>query len=293
MKLARLGQHGAWERGYSPSGAPECREYKQHGRSGMPDLQFLQPFISWAALAAAAVALGKAVVLNRLAASVKHEFDEKLELLRSDLKGKESELQLLRNHALSGLKDRQLALQSKQLEAVDRLWAAWSSFASLRLSLSIVGTIRYEEMLKISRSDANIRNLFADLDVFDPKTLQLDGDMARPYVSPLAWAIFQAYTTLLITGMMKIKQAKLGLKTQLFDDAVSTRILKAVLPEQSAFIESTGSGAFPSLLAPLEEKFLNELASILKGEASSQSSIDEAKKILTVIASSSAMAVTN
>ena len=108
----------------------------------MFDLQALQPFISWAALLTAAVALGKAVILTRLTASVKHEFDERLERFRSDLKDKESELQMLRNHALSGLKDRQSALQAKQFEAIDQLWAAWSSFAGLRLSLSIVGTMK-------------------------------------------------------------------------------------------------------------------------------------------------------
>ena len=226
------------------------------------------------------MALGKAVVLNRLAASVKHEFDEKLELLRSDLKGKESELLMLRNHALSGLKDRQLALQAKQIEAIDQLWAAWSSFAGLRLSLTIVGTIRYDEMLKIARKDPNMRGLFADLDVFDPKTLKLDGAIARPYVSPLAWAIFQAYTTMLLTSVMKIKQGKHGVGTALFDDEVITRILVSALPEHASRINEGGVDVFPTLLAPLEEKFLGELKSMLDGKEASQSSMDQAKKIL-------------
>ncbi|MDQ0074511.1 hypothetical protein J2W34_006335 [Variovorax boronicumulans] len=243
----------------------------------------MQPFISWAALLTAAAALGKAVILTRLTASVKHEFDERLERFRSDLKDKESELQMLRNHALSGLKDRQSALQAKQFEAIDQLWAAWSSFAGLRLSLSIVGTMKYDEMLKISKTDPNMRGLFADLDVFDLKSVKLDGDMARPYVSPLAWAIFQAYSVLLITGVMKIKQAKHGVGTPLFDDEGITRILKAVLPEHTALIDEIGVGAYPSLLGPLEEKFLSELASMLKGEASEQSSMDQAKKILVAI----------
>lgn len=249
----------------------------------MFDVQLLQPLIPWAALLTAVIALGKAVVLNRLAASVKHEFDQKLELLRSDLKGKESELQMLRNHALSGLKERQSALQAKQFEAIDRLWATWSSFAALRLSLTIVGTIKYDEMLRISKTDPKMRGLFADLDVFDLKSVKLDGDIARPYVSPLAWAIFQAYTLLLITGVMKIKQARHGIGTPLFDDEGITRILKAVLPEHTALIDKTGVGAYPSLLGPLEEKFLRELASMLNGEESGQSSMEEAKRILVAI----------
>lgn len=70
--------------------------------------------------------LSRNLIETRLRASVQHEFNEKLETLRadlrkseerfkSDLRAKESEIEALRSGALSGLISRQVVLDKRRL----------------------------------------------------------------------------------------------------------------------------------------------------------------------------------
>src|SRR5437879_2292452 len=101
--------------------------------------------LSATALLSLALWLFHAVIITRLAKSVQHEFDDKLEtirtdlrkseeLFRADLRSKETQIAALRSGAIAGLVSRQAALDKRRLEAVDQLWSALTSLAPLRIA---------------------------------------------------------------------------------------------------------------------------------------------------------------
>ena len=80
--------------------------------------------------------LSRSLIITRLTNSVKHEFDAKIENLKSDLNAKETEIESLRNGAMAGLMTRQSALYQRQLKAIDELW---HSFKELEKAKHISG----------------------------------------------------------------------------------------------------------------------------------------------------------
>lgn len=85
----------------------------------MTIIDWLLSSLTTAALIGAAAFLSRHLILTRLKASVGHEFNEKLETLRAelrkseeafkaDLRAKESQIEALRSGALSGMASRQV-----------------------------------------------------------------------------------------------------------------------------------------------------------------------------------------
>jgi hypothetical protein len=90
------------------------------------------PALSTTSLFAAVLWLLRSVISTRLRASVQHEFNEKVETLKTDLRkseesfkadlrSKEAQIEALRSGALSGLTSRQAALDARRIQAVDQL----------------------------------------------------------------------------------------------------------------------------------------------------------------------------
>ena len=104
------------------------------------DLTVWFPSLTTTALFAAALWLGRKVISTRLTKSVEHEFNKKLESVRSqmrdseerlkaELRTKEAEIAALRSGALTALASRQMAMDNRRLEAIDQLWASVTALA--------------------------------------------------------------------------------------------------------------------------------------------------------------------
>src|SRR5437899_504966 len=132
------------------------------------------PAISTTALFGFALWLLRAVIATRLAKSVQHEFDNKLEtiradfrkseeLLRADLRSKEKQIADIRSGALAALASRQAMLNKRRLEAVDQLWSAASSLAPLRVASMWMQTVQFEIAAQEAAKNPNVRAFFERL----------------------------------------------------------------------------------------------------------------------------------
>ncbi len=72
-------------------------------------------------LIAVAVFLSKNLIVTRLQAAVRNEFAEKLAGVQSELRQTETELSDLRGGVLSAMTSRQIAMNSRRIQAVDEL----------------------------------------------------------------------------------------------------------------------------------------------------------------------------
>ncbi|MBI3902634.1 MAG: hypothetical protein HY306_06785 [Nitrosomonadales bacterium] len=98
-------------------------------------MEWLPP-ISTTAIFGLVLWLGRNLIATRLTKSVQHEFDTKLEslrtelrkneeLFRADLRAKEAEIAVLRSGAMTAMASRQVAFDKRRLEAIDQLWSAF------------------------------------------------------------------------------------------------------------------------------------------------------------------------
>ena len=182
------------------------------------------PAISMTSLLAIALWLLRSVISTRLKASVKHEFDQKLEAQRAslrnneeafkaDLQSKANEIAALRSGALTELASRQAALDARRIQAVDQLWSAILALAPAKAVSATMAIVKFEAAAKLSAKNPRAREMFGALGgQLDLTNLgSKSAAAARPYVSEMAWALFSAYQAIVSVAVLKQQILKSGL----------------------------------------------------------------------------------
>lgn len=242
--------------------------------------------------------LCRQLIEPRLKASVQHEFDQKLEVIRADfrkseesfkadLRAKENQIAALQNGALSGMLSRQAALDKRRLEAIDQLWGGIETLFPFKVATMFMKTIDFDKALRKAAEDPRARDLFSQIaPKLDPKSIpKLDVHRARPFVSEIAWALFSAYQAIVGYATMQLHILKTGVSIDVLDpDAVSKLVLTA-LPHYSEYVELHGPKGYSHIVEPLEVELLKELQRMLSGEDSDRKSIEQAAKIMQAVKS--------
>lgn len=240
---------------------------------------------SSAGLIAALAWLLRSSIETRLRASVQHEFNEKLEAFKADLRVKESQIEALRSGALSGLINRQVVLEKRRVEAIEQIWDAVEKLAPLKMPAYMMASVKYEEALKRAEQDQNVRKFFATIgNTCPPEKLQkTDAHRSRPFISELAWALFSAYQAILLGVVAKLQILKNGLPGDLLKTDHVTITTKAALPAYSAYIDKYGDAGCCQLIDILETELLKELRRIITGEEADNVSVEQARKIMLAV----------
>lgn len=252
------------------------------------------PAISTTSLFGLAIWLMRSVISTRLTKSVQYEFDQKVEILRAelrkneesfkaDLRAKDAQIELLRSGAISGLVNRQADLDKRRIEAVDQLWSAVVELAPAKSVANLMASIKFEAATKEAAKNPQFRKAFEVMGgEFNLKTLtSTNASKMRPFVSEMSWAIFSAYQAILLFAVTKLKMITAGLDApELINTSGITKLVQTVLPHHSAYLEKYGASGFHYLIDELESSLLKELQNILKGEESDKESVKRAAAIL-------------
>lgn len=252
------------------------------------------PALTTTTFAACVLWLLRNLITARLTKSVEHEFNEKLEHLRAelreaderfkaDLRAKEAEIAVLRSGALSAMASRQIAVDKRRLEAIDQLWTAFNSYGGAKSLSLTLSTIIFEEAAKYSESDPKTRQFFETLGTgFEPKLIDhASAAKARPFVSAMAWATYTAYTAICMHAVLRWHVLRYGLGTKkLIDDEVIKKLIITALPYYSDYLEKFGPDCYHYILDALETKLLQEIQQMLSGAETDQASIQQAAEIL-------------
>jgi hypothetical protein len=252
------------------------------------------PAITTTGLFAAALWLGRQLISTRLTTSVEHEFNKKLELLRADMRAseerlkaelreKEAEISALRTGALSALASRQAALDKRRLEAVDQLWASVTALAPARAIAANMSVINFEFAAKEAERDSSVRQFFEMIGGdFDPKSVDLSGAAkARPFVTPMVWAVFSAIHAVTMHSVMRWHVLKGGLGTSDFaDHKAIKKLVVAALPHYADYLEKNGPSVYYYVLEALDARLLTEIQNMLSGVESDKASIEQAAEIV-------------
>ena len=261
-------------------------------------IYWLLSTVSTATFLGLAAFLARNLILTRLKASVEHEFNAKLEALRTDLRKseesfkadlrvKETQIEVLRSGALSGLASRQVALDKRRLEAIDQLWAGIERLVPLKMAAMSMANIKFDTSLKRASEDPKVRDIFAkfpwnvDLNTF-PK---LDVHKSHPFVSELAWALFSAYQAIVGYATTQLLMLKHGANIpDLLNTEHVSKLAKSALPQYTDYIEKFGPSGYYNMLEPLEVELLKELRRMMRGEESDKASVEQAARIMEEVA---------
>jgi len=252
------------------------------------------PALTTTGLLAAALWLGRELISTRLTKSVQHEFDKKIESVKAELRAseerfkaqlreKEAEIAALRSGALSVLASRHAALDKRRLEAVDQLWSSFNALAPARGIAANMAVIKFESAAKQAERDPKVRQFFELIGHgFDARAIDLTGAAkARPYVTPMVWAVYSAISAVTMHSIMRLQILKGGLGTTDFaDHKAIEKLVVAALPHYSEYLEKHGPSVYYYVLEALDTKLLAELQSMLSGAESDKASVEQAAEII-------------
>lgn len=215
--------------------------------------------------------------------SLKGEIRQSEERLKSELRNNESEIAALRDGALGGRASRLAMLDKRRLEAVERLWRAVTELAPLKGLAATLGVIKFEESAKLAARNANAREMFKAMGsaALEQERPGEAGALERPFVSPLSWALFSAYRTVLVHAWAKIKILTVGADEpeKIFTYEPMRKMLTEAIPDKSAFILTADPAHFHMLLDELEVAILSELGRMMDGEEDDQQAVRRAAAI--------------
>lgn len=257
-------------------------------------MELLLASVGSPALFALVLWLARNLIITRLTKSVESEYARLLETykfdlrkseesFKADLKNKEVEIAALRSGTLSAISSRQLLLDKKRMEASEEIWASVVSLGAFKLVSTWMSIIKFEEAAEAAKHDPKVRKLVEVLDKqIDPEFLksQLVPTKSRPFVTPMLWASYSAYSTVMMQAVMRAFVIKHGVGAELMKEEKSAELLKLVLPHQAGYIDKFGASCYHYLLEELEEKIIKEIHNTISGASTDDDSIQQAAAVI-------------
>jgi hypothetical protein len=251
------------------------------------------PAISTTSLFSLILWLSRNLIITRLTNSVRHEYDKKIEDIRSDLRKKEEgiiselkikeiQIQALQSGALSGVSNRQAAIFEKQVKAIESVWGTIISLGPAKVISNQLQVIKFESALKEAATNSKVREMFSMMSNVNIENIEFDkANKARPFISTLSWAYYSAYLSIVMHAVIKMKMLQTGVDhPDIIDNKHLMNLIKAALPHQVKLIEDHGIEAIHYLLDELEEKLLLSFQLTLKGEELDKEHVEMASKII-------------
>lgn len=215
--------------------------------------------------------------------NIKYEYNENLEILKSELKTKDSQIKALRDGALTGVLNRQTAIYNRQLKAIDELWSVIVELSPAKGISTILSTFSYEKVLVKAEENQEYRDLFSGISNFDMKELPNITNKAlktKPFLSILTWAYYSAYEAILIDSVAKHHMLKSGINIGVQDFTNASNLIKIALPHQKEYIDKYGSSVFHNLLAELENSILLSFNITIEGKELDKDALKKASEII-------------
>jgi hypothetical protein len=259
----------------------------------------LPPLLVVSAIVSGIILVVRTLVTSAVERAVHRRSEQSLETFRAELrrseeiwKGElrvaEAETAALRDSILSGRGQRQALLDKRRIEAVERLWGYVGELAPFRALAMTLAVFKLAEAAKLASTDPRIQKMMDDLTKsMAPEKLGQTGNASneRPFLSPLAWAYFSAYVTVIAFYFAYGKLIAVGLEggDRLIDEDNLRKTLVAALPAYREFIEEGDSHSYVNLLEILENSLLAELRRSLEDTTVDEQRLQQAQVIMAAV----------
>ena len=235
--------------------------------------------IAWPLVLAGSAFLLRNFIGEWIKRRVEHDFNIKLEKLKSELGAEQRRLDDLRQTVLHGASERRVALDARRLQAVENVWAGIINFATWRMAASMMSTIDLKKAGPEAERNPKVRQVFEMLGKnFDPKNMPTNPAVKeRPFVTEVAWAYYQAYSSIVSAAVLALKCLEHGLDvTKFMKPDFLDNLVIAALPHHSDYVKQWGLAGCAMLLDELENKLLEALREMLEGKESDAAALRSA-----------------
>lgn len=253
----------------------------------------LTSVVASGALAGVLVWLSKEWISVRLRTSIHHEYDQKLESLKAQLKA-QSEVALVELRAAierqatllaaahASFAEGQKAGMERKLQAVDTLWSRLLRLrASLPPILGVIDIMTVEEY-KGMKSQPTFEALSRGWSV-EKLTELMDSEVerVRPYVGEYIWAVFYSYQVVMLRIVFLLHAGRDdAAKLEWHKDSGTRQLIEAVMSAaEFKEFDATMFGKVTWLQRRLESKILAAARKLVSGEEFGADALEQARLI--------------
>jgi hypothetical protein len=220
---------------------------------------------------------------------LKSELRRSEEEFTANLRENERQLKSLTDTALSLRSSRQVALDGRRLQAVEKLWTAKIATDRMKMAAAMISQLNLDEMFKAANSgEPGIEKFAGMLDQLTGLDLRKEVPQAsavseRPFLPPNVWALFAAYQGVMLHSVMSLKVLSMGTAEFFKRDDTLKPLMLVALPEYKNYIEKYGFSGYYHLLDALEEKLLTALSEMLDGKDVDDATIKRSAEIMSAV----------
>lgn len=160
------------------------------------------------------IPLSREIIIKYISNRLQFDLDRKIEILRSELKKSEAQFSIsIRANeqrltssidtVLGVMSGRQTALEARRLKAVEALWLHKAQLDRLKVHSLIISSIKFDLSLIESSKNKDFQNIFKTIESGMP-SINVSSEQRltsieneRPFLSPIIWAMYAAYSSLL------------------------------------------------------------------------------------------------
>jgi len=249
-----------------------------------------------AALVLAFAWLFRTWIGEKIKASIKYDYDERLEQLRSELRAQgESNLAILRSEmdrqadklriASASFSEVQKATITKKIEAVDAVWVGIiQSRAAFPSQISITDILTNEE-LQSFYTDPRMHKYSAEIEKVDEFSFFNAGldavQLMRPHLGEYIWALYATYRSILGRSIFLIKRGReQSEKLAWFEDQ---NILRLVHSAFGAVLlgefKSLNGGRYQWLHSQFDALLFKAIDTLLTGKSFGEAALKQAQEM--------------
>jgi hypothetical protein len=243
-------------------------------------------------------------ITERLRASVKHEYDDKLETLKSALKTQsDAHLSQIKAEvdrqadklriAAASFSDVQKATISRKIEAVDHIWEAVRKARAVIPGAVMIADVMTPDELMNLELNAETRHLHQMLREMNPRevTPQIfrDADIARPHVGEYVWSLYCAYFGIITRCIFLLRGDIAGGDRRWFlDPGVKNMVQSAFGSEARVEFESLPYQRLGWLQSRFERDLFAAFERLLTGKSFSDAALAQALEVEKLVSAISA-----
>ena len=219
--------------------------------------------------------------------SRQHNFEKELEEVRRDFERIQSTQQRVLVSLLEISSERAKAVSKREIEAAEAIWASAVKLDRLLVTAKTVDLLKFEAIEELDASDRAKFNTI--LKVFTnnltPEFMEsVNCQWTRLYVNEAAWAFYQAYSMILLSGAVRMMAVESGIADSThFDKTVLKKAILEALPHQKPTFDKFPNIGSSIFLEELRQALITELRKSIHGERSTEKEAEKARAILNAL----------
>lgn len=239
-----------------------------------------------ASLIGVAAWLGREWLKERLTAGVRLETEQKLTKLKAELEAANQRIRDLASAGSAATAQAQSALLEHRIAAVQKVWESVHAWQQVSVATMMVAALS-DDWLQKNASDPGTKSSFEQalkgIDYPCFMKTQNETELARPFLSESAWALYSAYHSLLSTRLAKAQLLTVpGIDHVDLLSRIGERdlVAKSAPAEIVAAYDRSPYAATEPYLRFLRESMLAEFRDFLSGQRAGNQAVRDAAEVL-------------